>query len=232
MPTNLSVAAAQPRCVARDVAANALAHAAAVREAGARVVVFPELSLTGYELDAPAVDPADPALAPLVEACAETGTVALVGAPVAGPCIGVLAVDEDGARVAYRKIYLGSEEAEHHRPGPEPARVEVDGWWLGLAVCRDTGIPQHAADTVALGIDAYVAGAVDGPDDAAVQEERALRIARDHGVPVVIASCAAPTGFGYDRTAGRSGIWAADGTELARAGTATGDLARAVLRRV
>ncbi|WP_376768576.1 nitrilase-related carbon-nitrogen hydrolase, partial [Pseudonocardia pini] len=53
----LAVAAAQPACVARDVAANARGHAEAVRAAGARVVVFPELSLTGYELDAPAVPP-------------------------------------------------------------------------------------------------------------------------------------------------------------------------------
>ena len=51
--TPLRLAVAQPPCVPLDVAANARAHAAAVRAAGARVVVFPELSLTGYELDAP-----------------------------------------------------------------------------------------------------------------------------------------------------------------------------------
>lgn len=44
----LPIAVAQPLCVPYDVAANAAAHAAAVRSAGARVVVFPELSLTGY----------------------------------------------------------------------------------------------------------------------------------------------------------------------------------------
>jgi predicted amidohydrolase len=224
----LRIAAAQPPCVARAVAANAELHAAAIRAAGARVVVFPELSLTGYELDAPPVDLAD--LAPLVAACAETGTLALAGAVVDGPSIGVLAVDGDGARVAYRKIHLGAEEDALLVPGTAPAVVEVDGWRLGLAVCRDTGIPQHAADTAALGIDAYVAGVVDRPEGAAVQEERALRIARDHGVPVVIASCAAPTGFGYDRTAGRSGVWAADGSELARAGVEVGDAAVARIR--
>jgi predicted amidohydrolase len=228
----LRIAAAQPPCVARDVAANAALHAEAVRRAGARVVVFPELSLTGYELDAPPVTLTHPAaLAPLVAACAATGTLALAGAVVAGPSIGVLAVDGGGARIAYRKIHLGTEEAELLVPGTAPAVVEVDGWRLGLAVCRDTGIPRHAADTAALGIDAYVAGAVDRPEDAAVQEERAHRIARDHGVPVVIASCAAPTGFGYDRTAGRSGIWAADGTVLARAGAGPGDRAVATLTR-
>jgi predicted amidohydrolase len=75
----LKVAAVQPACAAHDVAANAATHARTVRSAGARVVVFPELSLTGYELDAQAVALDDIALAPLVEACAATGALALVG---------------------------------------------------------------------------------------------------------------------------------------------------------
>jgi len=55
--TSLTVAVVQPPCTACDVAGNAQQHADAVRRAQARVVVFPELSLTGYELDAPAVAP-------------------------------------------------------------------------------------------------------------------------------------------------------------------------------
>ncbi|MFD9466696.1 nitrilase-related carbon-nitrogen hydrolase [Streptomyces sp. NPDC060027] len=55
MPEPLAVAVAQPRCASPDVAANAVLHAEAVRGAGARVVVFPELSLTGYDLAALAV---------------------------------------------------------------------------------------------------------------------------------------------------------------------------------
>ena len=48
----LAIAVAQPRCTARDVRANAVEHARLVAAAEARLVVFPELSLTGYELDA------------------------------------------------------------------------------------------------------------------------------------------------------------------------------------
>jgi predicted amidohydrolase len=107
--------------------------------------------------------------------------------------------------------------------------IEVDGWRLGLAICKDTGIPQHAADTAALGIDAYVAGVLESEDDAAVPEERARRIANDHGVPVAVASFAGSTGGGYAEAAGRSGIWAADGVAIARAGPETGDIARATL---
>lgn len=227
------IAAAQPLTLPDDTAGNAVRHAAAIRAAGARVVVFPEMSLTGYELDAQAIGTDDPRLRPMVDACRETGSIALVGGPVEAPDgrsnVGILAIDGDGVRVAYRKVYLGGAEPEHFSPGSGPAVLEVDGWRLGLAVCKDTGIPQHAADTAALGMDAYVAGVLETMADAGVPNERARRVAADHGVFVVIASFAGPTGGGYDETAGGSGIWAADGAAIARAGTEPGDIVRATL---
>jgi predicted amidohydrolase len=229
----LTIAVAQPPIVSYDVAANALTHAATIRAAGARVVVFPELSLTGYELDAPAVAPDDPRLTPIVEACAETGSLALVGAPVEGaagrPHIGMLAVDGTGASVVYGKMWLGSAEAVRFTPGDEPTVLDVDGWRLGLAICKDTGIPQHASDTAALGIDVYVAGVLETADDAAVPDERARRVAADHHVWVATASFAGSTGDGYDRAAGGSGVWAPDGVAVSRAGSETGGIARATL---
>jgi hypothetical protein len=157
----LTVAVTQPPCVSYEVAANALTAAATVRSAGARVVVFPELFLTGYELDAPALDVDDPRLAPIVEACAEAGSLALVGAPVHGNAggshIAMLAIDDTRAAVAYRKMWLGAAESNRFTPGDTPGVLEVDGWRLGLAICKDTAISQHARDTAGLGIDAYLA---------------------------------------------------------------------------
>ncbi|WP_117210066.1 carbon-nitrogen hydrolase family protein [Allorhizocola rhizosphaerae] len=222
------IAVAQPPLVSLDVAANALAHAAAVREAGARVVVFPELSLTGYELGAPSLAPDDARLAPIVRACAETGSLALVGAPVAEH-IAMLAVDSAGARVAYQKIYVGAAEAERFRPGGKPSVIEVDGLRLGLAICRDTGIAQHAADTAAVGMDVYVAGAVNHAHDWSTQDSRARRVATDHNVWVAVASFAGSTGSGYDNVAGRSGIWAPGGALVAQAGSQPGEIVRAAL---
>jgi predicted amidohydrolase len=225
---SLVIAVAQPRVVALDVATNATRHAAAVRAAAARVVVFPELSLTGYELDAPLLALDDERLAPLVEACAATDTIALVGAPTEGPHISMLAVDGDGARVAYRKQHPHTSE-ERFRPGPSPEVLEVDGWRLGLAICRDTGIAEHKAETAALGIDAYVAGAVDAPEADAVMAERARGLGDAYGVWVAISSFAGPTGGGYAETAGRSGIWTPNGRVAARAGRAPGEIARATM---
>ena len=233
---SLTIAAAQPACVPSDVVANAAAHAEVVRHAGARVVVFPELSLTGYELDAPAVDPGDGRLRVLVNACAAAGAVALVGAPTAGgdgraSHLSVLAVDGEGARVAYRKMWLSDVEAKRFTPGSAPTVIEVDGWRLGLAVCKDTGVDAHAAATAALGIDAYVAGVLESADDADVPGERARRITEAHHVWVVVAGFAGATGGGYDRAAGRSRIWAPDGVLVADAGTDVGGVARATLTR-
>jgi predicted amidohydrolase len=234
----LLIAVAQPACIPYDVEANAIVHAATIRAAAARVVVFPELSLTGYELDAPPVQPADPRLAPIVAACADRGSIALVGAPIRdehGPTgsgsdhIAMLAVDGRGVVVAYRKMWLGDVEARRFAAGPAPAVLDVDGWRLGLAICKDTGISKHAADTAALGIDAYVAGTVKGANEAALQHDRARRIATDHRVWVAVASFAGPTGGGYDETAARSAIWAPGGAVIADAGPDIGGVARATL---
>jgi len=230
----LTVAAAQPLCVPHDVTANALSHADVIRVADARVVAFPELSLTGYELDASPVDPADERLCPMVDACAVTGTVALVGAPTSdtrGDHISVLAVDGSGARVVYRKMWLSDREAQRFVPGLSPTVLEVDGWRLGLAVCKDAGTPAHADATSSLGIDAYVAGVLDSADDAAVQDERARRITSRHDVWVVVASFAGSTGGGYEVAAAQSRIWSPDGVVVASAGKDAGRVARAALTK-
>ena len=233
MRTPIIVAVAQPLTVSGDLAANAKRHADAIVAAGADVVVFPELSLTGYELDGPTLAEAGRWAPPLVEACRSAGSLALAGALVAtghgGKNIATLAIDGDGPRLVYRKMWLGGAEPAHVDAGSEPAVIERAGWRLGLAICKDTGVPAHAAATIALGCDLYVAGALETIDDADVQPARARSIARRHGVWVAVASFAGSTGGGYDDAAGGSGIWRPDGTEVARAGSAAGEVVRATI---
>lgn len=224
---------AQPRCVPYDVRVNATIHAEAVREARSRVVVFPELSLTGYELEASMVDPETSALEPLVRACGETGSIALAGAPVAGlrdqAFIAMLVVSPTGVRVLYRKQWLGEEECVRFCPGDEPTVLEVDGWRMGVGICKDTGVREHVERMAELEIHAYCAGLVHLPEEVDEQEERAVSIARRCRAFVAFASFAGPTGGGYTRTAGSSAIWSCTGDALARTGTVAGELSRATL---
>ncbi|MEU6016434.1 carbon-nitrogen hydrolase family protein [Streptomyces sp. NPDC047515] len=227
MPLPLTVAVAQPGCAPLDIAANAAAHAEAVSRSGARLVVFPELSLTGYDLAAPAVSPDDPRLRPLVTTCHESGATALVGAPVRAADgrehIATLAVTGEGAAVVYRKMWLHGAESDRFAPGERPEVLVVDGLRLGLAVCYDAAVPEHAAATAALGIDAYVASTLygSGPEQAARRDGHMSRSALAHDVWVVLATSAGPSGV-YAHTSGGSGIWAPDGTPAVQAGPEPG----------
>jgi predicted amidohydrolase len=230
VPAPFVIAAAQPACRARDVAANARAHADAVRAARASVVVFPELSLTGYELDAEPVSPADPALRPIVDACAATGAVALAGAPVeegGRRFIAALRIDAAGASVAYRTNHLGGDEAARFAPGDGPGVLAAGGMRLGIGICKDTGSLEHTVAVARLRVDVYVAGLVHAPHELAEQDARGRRIATACGAHVAFASFAGPTGGGYAATAGTSTIWSPGGQVLARAGRAPGDVVRA-----
>lgn len=229
----LSIAVAQPLCVAYDVSVNAEIHAAAVAAADARVIVFPELSLTGYELDAPAITAEDPRLAPIIKACGQSGSLALVGAPTHGDSgdthIATLAVDGTGASVVYRKLWLGKAESARFTPGDKPSVIEVDGTRLGLAICKDFNTPRHAIDTAALGIDVYVASVLESVDATARQADRARTIAVEHEVGVAIASFAGSTGGSFTHAAGRSSILDQTGTVLASADREPGTIARTTL---
>jgi predicted amidohydrolase len=183
----LSLAVAQPRCVPGDTRANGRWHAQAVVDAGARIVVFPELSLTGYEFDAALVEPDDVAVRP------------------------------DGVAVLYRKQWIGDDAAVRFSPGDEPTVTEVDGWRIGVGICRDTGIGAHVEQMAVLDIDVYVAGLVHRADELSEQERRAVSIAARCRAYVAFASFAGPTGGGYQETAGSSAIWS-PARERSRAG--------------
>lgn len=157
----------------------------------------------------PAITVEDPRLSPIVEACGESGWLALVGAPVQGEPgrahSATLAIEGTGATVAYRRVWLGTTESERFTPGDEPAALDVDGWRLGPCHPQGHRRPATRASTAALGIDAYVAGTVKSADEAAIQAERARRVAADHRIWVAVASFAGPTG-GYAPAPGRSSI--------------------------
>lgn len=228
----LTVAVAQPRTVAGDLEATVAAHAALIRRARARLVIFPELSVTGYHLDVPVVDPADAVLDPLRGVCADLGCTALVGAPIRGDGvdhIAMLLVDADGVRVVYRKAHPGGDETDRFAAGPGAVAITVAGRRVGLAICRDTGIAAHIERTAALDIDLFACGVVYHGYERAEQDRRSLAIAATCGAPVAMASCAGPTGEGYNRTAGHSSIRSAAGVVLAEAGAEPDDVVRATL---
>ena len=171
--STLTVAAAQVASVAGEVSTNAHTAALAVREAadrGARLVVLPELFLSGYDMDTIGARPDDcdldaahlndARLDDLVNACRETAVVALAGASVRHAdgrrTISLLAVDTV-VRSVYDKQHLCGDEVVHFQPGERGVVLEVDGWPLALSVCYDGCFPEHARAGADAGALVYVA---------------------------------------------------------------------------
>lgn len=228
----LRVAVAQPEWSPADLTTNIRRHVQIIATANAQLVVFPQLSLCGYNLWAEPLAISDARLEPLRQACADHDATALVGALVRDvhSYIATLVVRPDGIRIGYRKMHLHGPEPSRLRPGPEPVAVEVAGWRLGLAICRDTGVMEHADSTLALGVDAYVGSALFSRDETQVRDQRMRSIARHYGVWTLLSNAAGPTGS-FGEACGGSGVWDPDGELVAQASRGPGDFVQAVLTR-
>lgn len=132
-------------------ALNAAARSAAAQ--GARLLVTPELSLTGYALGDETGARAEPAGGPggaAVEGIAAAHGIAVVyGYPERAGDGAVhnaaRLVAADGAPLAnYRKTHLyGPYEAKHFTPGDElVVQAELDGIRVGLLICYDVEFPE------------------------------------------------------------------------------------------
>jgi NAD+ synthase (glutamine-hydrolysing) len=162
------------------------------RAAGAQIVLFPELAVTGYPPEDLLLKEhflADARAAVDRIAADATGIVALVGFPErALDVYNAAAVLADGAlQATYRKVHLPNygvfDEVRYFQSGPGAAVMEVDGITVGLTICEDIwqpGVPMSqealAGATVVVNISAspYVAG------KGIVRERMIAQRARDH----------------------------------------------------
>jgi NAD+ synthase (glutamine-hydrolysing) len=158
----LRVALAQINPTVGDIGGNARKisdQIARARDEGAALVVFPELTLSGYPPEDLLLKTSflDAARAALRELAAETrDIVAMVGYPEqAEDVYNTAAVLADGDVVAtYRKMYLPNygvfDEQRYFQSGAEAAIVEVNGVPIGLSICEDIWEPGPPAMSEAL----------------------------------------------------------------------------------
>ncbi|TQL02360.1 carbon-nitrogen hydrolase family protein [Cellulomonas sp. SLBN-39] len=189
-------------------------------DAGAALVVLPELSLTGYDLAALAdatlwFTPDDGRLDRLRALSADRGVWTVVGAPVdtgAAHHLASVVLAPDGSTVVAPKTHLHGEEVRWFDPGAGPTTLDVDGWCVALAVCADTAAPEHAAAARAAGADVYATSVLYTQGEESLLAGRMAARARDHAMTVVAANTAGrPLG---QRSAGGSGVWAPDGSAV------------------
>jgi predicted amidohydrolase len=225
MPS-IRIAAAQSLSVPLDLAANLDVHCRfiqAAAEAAVDVLVFPELSLSGYELaqlGSCTLQPDDPLLAPIRQLARANAMTVVLGAPIPSdsplPYIGAISCFPDGRCAVYRKQYLDPSEVAFATQGERGVSLHrVKGESFSLAICADTNHEQHARDAAATGASLYLAGVLVSQAGYPQDSANLQRYAASYGMTTLMANHAGPSGPYV--SAGRSAIWSADGTLLVEA---------------
>jgi predicted amidohydrolase len=217
---------AQPADVGANLAVLA-ATARAAADGGARLLVVPEMFLTGYNIGPDAVrrlaEPADgPAAQQVARIARETGTAVLYGYPeLAGGAVYNAAqlVERDGRRLTnYRKTHLfGELDTSAFSPGDGGfVTVQVDELRVGVLICYDVEFPEAVRALALAGADLVaVPTALMAPYDVVAQTVVPSR-AFENQVFLAYANHS-----GQERElayTGLSCVIGSDGAELARAG--------------
>lgn len=218
-----TLAAAQSVSIAGDLSANLARHQylmGLAAQQGVQLLVFPELSLTGYEPQLAAelaLAPDSPQLQPLRDLARELKLTTVVGMPIRlfvdGPVlIGALVLGADGSLAVYSKQHLHPGEESAFAPGSGGAPLRLGEENLALAVCADFCHASHVQAAVDAGAGIYAAGVLISEGGYPIDSALLQGYARDHGILVLMANHGGPSG-GWS-CAGRSAIWGTQGQLL------------------
>ena len=215
----LVIAAAQSTSVRGNVSQNVARHlrfGAVAAGCGAQLLVFPELSLTGYEpaiARANAVRPDSSGLDPLRRLAEDAHMTIVVGAPVLNQRdelhIAALAIGPDRSVSTYTKQHLHPGEERVFAPGPGGPTLLVEDAHVALAICADTTHPTHAANAAARGAYIYAASVLVTESGYAPDTALLRNYALEHRMCVLMANHSGATGGWV--SAGKSAIWSEDG---------------------
>lgn len=223
--SDFQIAAAQVVSVRGDIEGNIATHAAAMAaaaEQGVSVLVFPELSLTGYEPDLAAelaITAADRRLEPLLALARQHHIETVVGAPLqngtAKPALGAILITARGITRSYHKIHLGGSEPVFFAPGDMPLAFTILGHTVGIAICADSSQPAHPQAYAELGANIYAAGVFLTAEWYETDAPRLADYAVRYRMLTVMANHAASVGTYV--SVGKSAVWTPDGALLVQA---------------
>jgi predicted amidohydrolase len=233
------IAAAQVASVRGDLAGNIQTHVSAIlsaAEQGISVLVFPELSLIGYEPDLAAdlaITRADECLVPIATQARRYEMAVVVGAPLknAGtkPGLGAILFGADGLVRTYSKMHLGGAEPNHFTPGGEPLAFAVGRESVGIAICADSSKPSHPEAYAEGGSTIYATGVFLNAEWYATDVPRLAEYANRFQMLVVMANHADSVGTYV--SVGKSAVWAPGGGLLAEAASSESSLVVATRTR-
>jgi predicted amidohydrolase len=210
----MKICVVQMKPVKGDIARNIVLHKRFIDVAtanGADIVIFPELSITGYE----------PALAHELatvkddrrfddfQHIADTRGITIgIGVPTkhaAGNCISMVLFQPHGAREIYSKKYIHADEEAFFVSGESSTDVIGDAADIALAICYELSVPEHSAKAFRRGAKTYIASVAKTADGVEKAIKSLSDIANKYSMTVLMSNCVGHCD--NFEAAGKTSIW-------------------------
>ncbi len=219
----MKIAAAQTRALKGDVEGNIAAHILMIRLAVTHVVdliVFPELSLTGYEpqlANELATTSIDPRFNDFQILSDNHRITICAGMPIRcaqGIRIGMLIFQPHQEVDIYAKQYLHQDEWPFFVKGQEQYFFNVDDVKIAPAICYESLLPDHVANASTGGAQLYLTSVAKSELGVAKAVQYYSQVAKKYSLPVVMSNAVGVCDTFV--SAGQSSIWDINGSVIAQ----------------
>jgi len=210
----MKICVVQTRPVKGDVQSNIANHKRLIDIAvsnGAEIIIFPELSITGYEPELAkelATDKDDGRFDDFqIISDAKQITIG-IGMPIkndSGICISLILFQPHTARQLYSKKYLHSDEEPFFVGGQNSIGLIGGESKTALAICYELSIPKHSADAFQRGAKTYIASVAKTADGVQRATKSLSNIAEQYAMTVLMSNCVGHCD--NFESAGKSAAW-------------------------
>lgn len=216
----MKICVAQTRPVKGNIPTNIINHKRLIELAnnnGADTIIFPELSLSGYEPQLAkelATHPDDSIFDDFQKISNHKQITIGVGIPLkttAGICISMLIFQPHSIRQIYSKKYLHPDEEAFFVSGQNSTGL-INNNNIALAICYELSVPEHFENASKSGAEIYIASVAKTAIGVEQASKRLSDIAGNFSIPVLMSNSVGPSDNFI--SAGKTSIWNNEGTLL------------------
>ncbi len=219
----MKICIAQTKPITGNIEQNIARHKEFIELAAlydAAVIIFPELSLTGYEpslAKALAVDVHDHRFEDFQIISNTKKIIIGTGIPVRtekGIVIGMIIFQPNHERLVYAKKYIHADEEGFFVPGQNFPTINMAGDTIALAICYELSVQAHADEAFRNGATIYIASVAKFTNGVDKATQRLSEIARSQHVFTLMANSVGPADGAL--CAGKTAVWSPQGEVLAQ----------------
>lgn len=193
----MKIAVAQIQPARGDIQSNIDKHISLIELAaanGAEMIIFPELSLTGYEpslAKQSAIDATDSRLDIFQQLSDENHITIGVGMPTKGAKgihITMVLFQPNTSRQTNSKKYLHADEEPFFVPGENLSGIVLNDTPVALAICYEISISAHSKEAFNSGAQVYIASVAKTAKGVEKAMEQLRKIATNYGMTVLMSN--------------------------------------------